>query len=266
MVWRIAAAPRPTYCLLQNPVSNNVGGVKKVFGHTSVCTHRRAPFRSHGWFARFQPRARFESFGSGTRSDPAISSITHCDQDSLLRTPSLTGSGMPNHYIGDLPLTIGISGLSRVRTELVCLAVVAALTPHPVQMHCQLPCHRYLRDLPSTPHGQMDKLAAPLRLTAPRDVRRFPQQETQQHVALLADVSQPPPISAGLFRRNQPDVAGQLLAAGEAVWGSDHQLVSQCRQRANSGMRHQPSRYRALLHFLFQCMRQILDLRRELVE
>jgi hypothetical protein len=27
--------------------------------------------------------ARFESFGSGTRSDPAISSITHCDQDSL---------------------------------------------------------------------------------------------------------------------------------------------------------------------------------------
>src|SRR5262245_27047606 len=83
----------------------------------------------------FPPWARFESFGSGTRSDPAISSITDCDQDSFLRTPSLTGSGMPNHYVGDGLLTIGISGLSRVRTELLRLAVVATLTPHPVQMH-----------------------------------------------------------------------------------------------------------------------------------
>jgi predicted nucleic acid-binding protein len=41
---------------------------------------------------------------------------------------------MPNHSIGDLLLTIAMSGLSRVRTELLRLAVVAALTPHPVQM------------------------------------------------------------------------------------------------------------------------------------
>src|SRR4051812_16963746 len=51
----------------------------------------------------FPTWARSESFGSGTRSDPAISSITYCDQDSLIRTPSPAGSGMPNHYIGDLP-------------------------------------------------------------------------------------------------------------------------------------------------------------------
>ncbi len=69
---------------------------------------------------------------------------------------------MPNHYIGDLLHTIAISGLSRVRTELLQLAVVAALTPHPVQMHRQLPCHRYLRDLPSSPHGQVEELAPPL--------------------------------------------------------------------------------------------------------
>ncbi|HXY50019.1 MAG TPA: hypothetical protein VEI01_11250 [Terriglobales bacterium] len=30
----------------------------------------------------------------------------------------VVGSGMPNHYVGDLLLTIGMSGLSRVRTEL----------------------------------------------------------------------------------------------------------------------------------------------------
>src|SRR5579864_6647482 len=109
---------------------------------------------------RFPPKARFESFGSGTRSDPAISSITYRDQDSLLRTPLLTGSGMPNHYVGDGLHTIGISGLSRVRTELLRLAVIEALAPHPVQMHRQLPRHRYFCDLPSTAHSQMEKLAA----------------------------------------------------------------------------------------------------------
>jgi len=38
---------------------------------------------------------------------------------------------MPNHYSGDLLLTILMSGLSRVRTELLHLVVVAALAPHP---------------------------------------------------------------------------------------------------------------------------------------
>jgi hypothetical protein len=33
---------------------------------------------------------------------------------------------MPNHYVGDLQLTIAMSGLSRVRTELLRLAVVVA--------------------------------------------------------------------------------------------------------------------------------------------
>jgi hypothetical protein len=106
---------------------------------------------------------------------------------------------MPNHYIGVGLLTIGISGLSRVRTELLRLAIVATLAPHPVQMHCQFPRHRHFRDLASTPHGQMEKLAAPLPLTAHRDLRRFHQQKTQQHVTLLADVSQSLPISARLL-------------------------------------------------------------------
>jgi hypothetical protein len=48
-----------------------------------------------------------------SQSDPAISSITHCAQDYLFELPCL-GSGMPNHYAGDLLPTIAISGLSRV--------------------------------------------------------------------------------------------------------------------------------------------------------
>jgi len=82
---------------------------------------------------------------------------------------------MPNHYVGDLLHTIGISGLSRVRTELLHLTVVAALAPHPVQMHRQLPRHRDLGDLASAPHGQVEELATPLRLTAHRDLGRFHQ-------------------------------------------------------------------------------------------
>ena len=86
---------------------------------------------------------------------------------------------MPNHYVGDLLSTIGISGLSRVRTELLQRAVVASLAPHPVQMHRQFPRHGYLGNLPSPPHAEVKELVAPLRLAAHRDLRRFHQQEAQ---------------------------------------------------------------------------------------
>ena len=75
---------------------------------------------------------------------------------------------MPNHYIGDLLSTIEISGLSRVRTELVQLAVVQSLTPHPVQMHRQFARHCHLGDLSPTSHRKMEKLTAPLGLAAHR--------------------------------------------------------------------------------------------------
>ena len=70
---------------------------------------------------------------------------------------------MPNHYAGDLLHTMAISGRSRVRTELLKLFVIPALTPHPVQMNRQLSGHRYFRDLPSSAHGKMEELASPLR-------------------------------------------------------------------------------------------------------
>ena len=80
---------------------------------------------------------------------------------------------MPNHYVGDLLLTMEISGRSRVRTELFELTVIPPPAPHPVQMYRQLSRHRYLRDLASAAQGKMEKLAAPLRRTAHRDLRSF---------------------------------------------------------------------------------------------
>src|SRR5690242_15829048 len=95
-----------------------------------------------------------------TRSDPAISSIPYRDQDSLLRTPfTYKGAGCP---IITSVIYCSPSGCPRspVRTELVQLAVVAALAPHPAQMDGQLSRHRDFRDLPPAPHSQMEKLAA----------------------------------------------------------------------------------------------------------
>src|ERR1019366_8212574 len=97
------------------------------------------------------------------------------------------GSGMPNHYVGDLLHTMGISGLSRVRTELSNLLVVPFLAPHPVHTNRQFPRHRHLGDLPSPPHRQVEILTAPFRVAPHRDLRRFHQQESQQRVALLAN-------------------------------------------------------------------------------
>ena len=129
---------------------------------------------------------------------------------------------MANHYGGDLLHTMAISGLSRVRTELLHFVVVPASTPHPVQLDRQFAGHRHLGDLASAAHGQMKKLAAPLRLAAHRHLRGFHQQEALQNVALFADVAQPSPISAGLFRGDQPDVAGDLLRAGKTFRRSNH--------------------------------------------
>ena len=89
---------------------------------------------------------------------------------------------MPNHYVGDGLLTIEMSGLSRVRTEILHLAIVQTLAPHPVQMHRQFARHRYFRDLPSSSHGQVKELAAPLRLTAHRDLRRFHQVSDRRRI------------------------------------------------------------------------------------
>ena len=51
------------------------------------------------------------------------------------------GSGIPNHYVGDLLRTMRISGRSRVRTELFELTVIPALMPHSVQMYRQFASH-----------------------------------------------------------------------------------------------------------------------------
>jgi hypothetical protein len=70
------------------------------------------------------------------------------DHDYLFELPA-QGSGMPNHYAGDLLHTMAMYGLSHVRTELLPLLIVPFLTPHPVQVNRKFPGHRYFSDLSS---------------------------------------------------------------------------------------------------------------------
>jgi hypothetical protein len=120
---------------------------------------------------------------------------------------------MPNHYVGDLQHTMAISGLSRVRTELFQLLVVPSLAPHPVQTDRKFTGHGYFGDAPFPSHGQVEKMPAPVGFRAHRGLGRLHQQEAQQRVALLADVSQSPSIATGLLRWHQPHIASDLLAA-----------------------------------------------------
>src|SRR5579862_5465645 len=164
----------------------------------------------------------------------------------------VSGSGMPNHSVGDLLSTIAISGLSRVRTELLPLTIVQALAPHPVLMHRQFAGHCYLGDLAATAHSKMKEPTPPLWLTAHRNLRRFHQQKAKYRVALFGDVPQPTPIAAGLFFGNQPHVAGNLLPTTKAFGSSNHQLESQGGQWPHTGVRHQSARHRTFLDFAFQ--------------
>src|SRR5260370_5008659 len=129
------------------------------------------------------------------RYDPCICSIT----TSIMITSSNSSakrSGIPNRLLGVRQHTNACSGLSRVRTELSHLLVVPSLAPHPVQPNRELSGHGHLGDLPSSPHRQMDILAAPCGVAAHRDLRRFHQQKPQQRIPLFRHLPYPPPLPA----------------------------------------------------------------------
>src|SRR4051812_16963747 len=130
------------------------------------------------WFARFQPGLALNRSGQELGpTQPSLRSLTAI-KIHLFELPHQQGAGCPIITSVIYLHTMAISGLSRVRTELLLMAVVATLAPHPVQVHRQFPRHHYFRNRPSTPHGQVKELAAPLRLTAHRDLRPLPPAET----------------------------------------------------------------------------------------
>src|SRR5580700_230768 len=67
--------------LLQNRVSDNVGGVKHFSRTLQRALGEERHFALVEWFAFSNPGSLVISLRSGTRSDPCISSVSNCDHD-----------------------------------------------------------------------------------------------------------------------------------------------------------------------------------------
>src|SRR5262249_45619426 len=89
----------------------------------------------------------------------------------------------------------------------------------------------------------MGILAAPFLHTTYRDLGCLHQQETQHRTPLLGDVSQPSPISAGIFQRHQSEIARYLLPTLKAIPISEDEHEGQCGQSTHTWMCHQPLRF-----------------------
>src|SRR6202167_6243845 len=161
----------------------------------------------------------------------------------------LRGSGMPIHLDGVLLHAMSGTELSRVRTECYPLRILPTVPPHPVQPHSESSSYRHLSDVLLPTHRQVHVPSSPVRITSRRCLCCFHQQETQNRTALLGDVSQSLMAGTGVLRRNQSDIAANLLAALKSFRSSDDQHEGQCGERSYTGVRHQPQRFGPLPGF-----------------
>src|SRR6204780_900372 len=124
---------------------------------------------------------------------------------------------MPHQVHDALLHAMSGTELSHVRTELERRRIRTSIPPHPVQANPQLPPHRYLGNALVSAHRQVNVSTAPVRIVAHRRLRRLHQQESQQRIALLADVPQSLLATTGVFARNHPHVVADLLATMKSV-------------------------------------------------
>ena len=96
---------------------------------------------------------------------------------------------MPNQVHGVLLRAMYDSELSRVRTALNGLRILAAISPHPIQRNRHPAPQGYLGNALVPAHRQALVATSPVRMDTRRRLGRLHQQEAQQGIALLADVS-----------------------------------------------------------------------------
>src|SRR6201987_887212 len=121
-------------------------------------------------------------------------------------SPRAEGAGHSINYSVFYFHTIAWYELSRVRTELFKLLVIASLVHHPVHPNRQSARHRDLGDLSSPTHHQMVVLAPPSWIAAHRHLGRFHKQEAQQRVPLFGDMAQPSSTPARVLQRHQSQI------------------------------------------------------------
>ena len=158
---------------------------------------------------------------------------------------------MPNQVHGALLHAMSGSELSRVRTALNGLRILAAIPPHPIQLNRHPAPQGYLGNGLVPTHRQVLVSPSPVRMNTRRRLGRLHQQEAQQGTTLLADVPQPLFAPTGRLTRNHSHVRADLLAALKPRRCSDDQHLGEGRKRAHTGMRHQSQHLGSLPGFPF---------------
>src|SRR5215467_11147958 len=100
------------------------------------------------------------------------------DHDYFFGLP-FVGSGMPHQVDGVLLPTMDVSELSRVRTALTGLRILAAIPPHPIQLNRHPAPHRYLGNALVSTHRQVNVATSPVRMDSCRRLGCLHQQEAQ---------------------------------------------------------------------------------------
>ena len=122
---------------MKHRVSNNVGAVKR-FLSVPVRAHRRVRhFALVDGLRRPNPSPLVIVFQVRNSVRPMHLFGLYRDHDYYFELP-VKGSGIPNQLLGVQPHTIAMFGLSRVRTELLHLLVVASPAPFRVAAHRDL--------------------------------------------------------------------------------------------------------------------------------
>src|SRR6266550_791573 len=168
----------------------------------------------------------------------------------LLRTPHSSGR-QAAHSSARFLSSLHRMTRAHLHNGLAQLRVIPVLAQHQIQPRGQLARHRYFRQPAMLAHRQPTIKTAQLGIVARRRLSRFHQQEAQKRTALLADVSQLLPPAAGVFARDQPEVAAYLAPRFESLRRPQRQHYGQRRHRPHSRMRHQAHRRRPLLDFCF---------------
>src|SRR5260370_1351472 len=141
-----------------------------------------------------------------------------------------------------------------------------AYSPHPVHATPQLSPHRYLGNALVSTHRQVHVPTSPLRIDSCCRLGGLHQQESQQRVALFADVPQSLLLGTGVLTRNHPHVRADLLAAVEPLRFSDDQHIGEGRQWAHTRMGHQSQNLGSLFCFLLVGGRQLVNRRTQAVQ
>src|SRR6266849_2270183 len=192
------------------------------FGHTTTFTPKSGLIGS--------VKLCFDDHGSLVISrsvfSPTYTSLRSILRPRLLLQTPFSGSGMPNQVDDVLLHAMDGSELSRVRTEFNQLRILPIVSPHPVQPNTEFSGHCHFGNSFFPAHHRVQIPTSPVWVASCGCLCCFNQQEAQQCIALLADVSQPLPPGTGVLARNQPGAAADFLAARKPIWSPNDKNVS----------------------------------------